>query len=810
MQFDGSWTVSLAPGSTPPPASAAWPAIANGQLAIVPALDASAGFDATRSVVAVPPDRGYGRALPNFHFSRVRVALVPPPGGSPAATATLLSQAVPTGLSLDMRRGAMTLTSADAATGCTVAHELRALMHLPGFAMHSVTVVVPAGLAPPGVGATLQVQHEVRVPAGSTSSAFSGESLAASNGTSFFVLQGDAQCAVVGEDGRPIAASVSCASTYLVECRNSPSVGQQLPPPAYAEQRGNRAVATFYVSASPTPTSASPTTLRFHVLTSVSTSLEAGGSRRSLLGVAAQANASGATAAATAAALVTAHEAAWRARWATRVDVSGADARVRWALRYAFYNLHACTRPLGGAVDLAGTSLAAGRADDFVGALLTVCAPECAWSALEGRWASLGYATDLAADSGLPGARFPYAGELDGDEAAAGDAGSAAAALAGYSPSAWWQLAGAPGGPRLHATSMAAISAWNYFRATQDGQWLAARGYPILKAAADALAAYCVRPDPNAIAFRLPASVGLDVMRPSKTDPVLEVAAIVAVMRCATEAAYQLGVVPPALWTAVRYGLALPKLAAAVAASPNVLASDAGGPTPIGFPNVPGSVAQQAALAPGGERVAVPEALLAFAEPVASLADALNLNPGTLPQNLAYWGEVVRTGASPFLGALGDAVVLNATAQAAQLGDQATRAAKAAAFLARLDAFLDRHSDLGPSSSGGNGSGWGNVRPGGGGPESSNDLGLSSALTLAFVQGLAGVHLQGGITQAQFVYSSLGVNAATTSCLPETWSSISIMGLGADKVDVVLLNNRGGGRGAGTSYTGWSVPALTF
>jgi hypothetical protein len=828
MQYDGAWKVSLGAGLAPP-AAGAWPVLANGQLAIVPSLDASAGVDATRSAIAVPPARGYGRSLPGFHFNRIRLALVPPPGSSPTASAPEpLAQALDAELSLDMMGGAMRAGCVDALTGCTITHDLRVLMHLPGCALHSVTVVVPAGLAPPGVGATLQVQHELRAPVGSGGggASFSGESLSCpGSGGSFFALAGEAESSCVGEAGDTISATVACACTYLVECRNAASAGQQLPPPVYAEQRGRRAVATFYVSAAPSPTTSSPTTLRFHVLTSVATSLDAmpqsvmhsmhpmhsmsstpsAAARRTLLAVASQAGLSGQVAAAVASSLVAAHSAAWAKRWITYVDVAGASRRVTWALRYAFYNLHACARPLGPAVDLAGTSLAGGRADDFVGTLMTLCAPACARSALEGRWASIAaYAAELANDAGYRGARFPHAGELDGDELSAQDRASA-----------WWATGGGSAGggipARLHATSMAAVAAWNYYRSTQDGEWLSSRGYPIIAAAADMLSACCVQPDPIGAAstYRLPAAVGVDVMRVPSTDPALEVAAVVAAMRAATEAAYQLGFAPPEAWAAVRYGLSVKT----IPGSAIVLASDRGGPTPIGYPVVAGSVAAQNALPAGVLPLAIAEPLLVFAEPVASLADALALNPGALVANLAYWGIASNreTSAPPLTLAMGDLVILHATAQAAQLGGQAG-VAHANAFLVLLDDILDRHSDLGPTASGGGGGGWGNLRPAGGSSAaaSPNDLGMSSLMLLAFVQGLAGALLQGGITQAQFVYSTLGVNAATTACLPSAWGGLTVLGLGHSLVDVVLMNNRGGGGLAGASFVSWSVNALTL
>ena len=788
MQYDGAWSIASPPNSSPPPPES-WPVLSNGAIALVPSLDAASGVDALRSVIALPPERGYGRSLPAFHFTRVRVSLqLAGAGGAPLVP---LAQAPTDGYSLDMLGGALNVRCVDSATRCTIVHTLRALMHLPGSALHSIVVTVPPGLTPPS-GATLQVTHEVRAPEPAVGGVrFRGESLAGAG----FLLSAEADAvSCTGESGETVSTAVACASAYLFDAPCAPAGNS--PPPAYAEQRGRRAYATFYVSAPPCPTSASPVTLSFHVLTSAGTGLDAMPSsampassvQQSCFRAAIAQRLQGADA------LIEGHRAAWAARWATYVDVPAADTRIRGALRYAAYNLHACARPLGPAIDLAGTTLAGGRGDDFVGPLLTLFAPGAARSSLEYRFASLAAASATARSAGLPGARFPHAGELDGDmfdASTTGDLATDDARSSAASPS-WWAAPSSSLAVRLHATAMVAVDAWNYYRATQDDDWLERRGYPILRAAADLLSGSAVRPDPVG-AYRLPFAVGVDVLRPASTDPPLLVVAVVAAMRCAIEAAYQLGLAPPELWTSVRYGLQIRTMPKA----PLVFAADAGGPTPAGFPAVAGSVAAQAALTPGTGPLAVAEPLMAFAEPVASLADALAINPSALGANLAFWGDAAqRVASTPLLEAVGDLVLLHATAQAAQLD-----AAQAPAVLARLEAILDRHADCD--------GGWGNLRPGGGPAAAPNDLGLSAQLLLAFVQGLGGAFVQGGVTQAQFVYASLGVNASTSSCMPAAWDRLLVYGLGPARVDVVLINNGGGG-GSRTDYAAWSVTTLTL
>ena len=376
-------------------------------------------------------------------------------------------------------------------------------------------------------------------------------------------------------------------------------------------------------------------------------------------------------------------------------------------------------------------------------------------------------------------------GSGDGDIDGFGDGTTGAGWLAGGQPL------------RLQGSLMAAVDAWNYFRATQDIDWLADRGYLILKAAADLAcgAATCtssmLSTSTASPTYELSGVAGFDVTVAAGANPAAVVASVVAVLRCATEAAYALGYVPPPLWATVRYGLSLAVLPTSVTAgAPCVYASDSSG----------GAGASAAA--------ALPEALSILAEPLGSLADSLGVTASALQQNLAFWGapgkrlSAATPSVDPLEAALGDLVVLQALATLSQ-----SAVATRFAFATALAAALDAHSDWAAGGIGG----WGNLRPADGPAAAPNDLGLSAALLTAFLQGLAGAYVQGGYTPTQYVYATLGVNTASSAVLPDGWDRLTVYGLGPALQDVVLLNGSVVAPGGSTAgLVPWTIGALSL
>jgi hypothetical protein len=551
--------------------------------------------------------------------------------------------------------------------------------------------------------------------------------------------------------------------------------------------------------------------------------------KRRLLGILASAS----TPTLVAQSLISGHVAAWASKWTTYVDVpTGASSSVAWALRYAFYNLHSCLRSTGNPafVDLAGTTLGSvGRGDDFLVNALLFASPGAARALLEEKWRILPVARQVAIGDGLEGARFPYAREpssmddddregdddfypeennqdawnqslsavpplgsgddpQDGSSAFAGDGGDPW--LDGPSASTAWQTT--PIAIRVYGTLMAAVDAWNYFRVTKDVDWLADRGWVIIRAAADlvcSMVAPMVYPSTPVILSQTPAIpaagstcvgvVGMDVSRTPTTNPAAVVAAAVAVMRATVEASYALGYNSPhvPLWNAIRYGLIL---STATGGGNSIVASDA---TTNG-------------LGP----LAIPEPLVALTEPLASLSSSLT-NTTLFANNVNYWTDASNrytttgTNASPRDVAIGDLVSLQAIAKLSQ-----STISYAATFSTALTSALASHGDMT--------TGFGNLRPAGGPSAAPNDLTLSALLILAFVQGLGGATVLGGYTSGQLTYSPLGVGTSASAVLPTSWERLVLYGIGPQQIDVVLLNGSVGATGGTGSFVPWTVNNL--
>lgn len=805
MQFDGSWTSYLPYGSSAPSA-AQFPVLTNGSIAVVPSVDTSspksAGVDTSVSVMGSAS--GFSRST--FQFARVRASV----GG--VELNQQLGVVGSSSLALNMQTGVFTLNATDSGTGCTVKHELRALMQFPGMVLHTVTVVVPASVGSSTV--SLKLMHEVRAPTSNTGKTyFSGDTIYVSPSSSQFVLAASNDCS-------------ACVSMYLPQTSLSSAA-------AYNETSTGGRKAWAVLPISQTSTSGVATTFVTHVLTAVSpveggygsTASITAAMKRRLLGILASAT----TTTMVAQSLISGHTSAWAARWATYVDIpTGATSSTLWALRYAFYNLHSCVRHSGppAFVDLAGTTLgSAARGDDFLVNALLFVSPGAAKTLLEERWRILPIARQIALGDGLDGARFPYAREPsslddddqietddsysgqnnqsswnqaanavppvgDGDDPQDGSSTYATDGgdpwLDGPSAGSAWQTT--PVAIRVYGTLMTAVDAWNYFRVSKDVDWLADRGWVILKAAADlvcSMAAPLVQPTTPTILSQTPSIplsgstcvgvVGMDVSRSPATNPAAVVAAAVAVLRGAVEASYALGYSAPqvSLWNAVRYGLVLTTVSAS---GMQIVASDA----------------STSGLGP----LAIPEPLIALMEPLASLSSSLT-NTTTLLNNAVYWTNASNrymtagSNASPRDVAIGDLVSLQAIARLSQ-----STSSYAATFLSSLNSILTSHVDL---------SGFGNIRPAGGPTAAPNDLGMSALFVLAFLQGLGGGTVSGGYTSGQLTYAPLGITTSASAVLPSGWERLVFYGIGPQQVDAVLLNGSTGASGGTGTFVPWSV-----
>jgi hypothetical protein len=764
MEYDGEWTLGLPPGAAAPPPDGAAPLLSNGTLGLVPGVASGHGLDTTASVVA-GAEPWSSAPVDAFHFCRFRLHS---PSLADTSHSLVADPVTGTRVALDLRTGTYRASfsvrrASDSVELCTATHELRALRHLPHFALHTLRLTVPAEHQQ-----GFRVFHEVRTrladPAYSSTFICSGdESFSAASST--YMLVG------TGADG-PTKVSMACCylweDTALVEnagyntLRNDPSV----------------ALNRFVLRADP-GAGGSSRTYTLHVLTGAgccpSPAVEVDAQlRRGILSLLTR----GDSPAAVAAQLLARHAAAWDALWITDIalmpkagatpgDAEGV-ARASRALKYAMYNLHAASRAggLGGVVDLEGT-VAQGGHDAFLVPAYVMLRPDAAVHALDARFRGLEAAARAAAAFGLRGSKFRF----ESDDATGAD------------DALFWD-ADVP--LRIFNTALVAVNAWNYYRVTMDRDWLADRGYAVLRAVAD-LVASAAEPDAaEPAAFRIRGAVAMDDRDAPSVDNALTVACARLALQAATEAAYELGYPPKAAWREVRSGLRLPFGFPPGASAPILLRARAPDPPP------------------GPVRVLEP--LLVLSPWLGAPSGDLDLDTGgadvnaLLRDNFAHWLAAAAASPEAVRSPVNAALRVQAIAQGSQVAPVDLPPDDVASA---LDAFLAAHSDAG----------WGNLTTLGS-RSRVNDLNLSAALVLAVLQGIAGVRVVGGVTETRFYYAEMGlVLGGGSAAMPSTWERLIVKGLGPSQLDYVVLNSvlypdASPGGGAGNTVP-WSTDFLT-
>ncbi|MEU7736383.1 glycosyl hydrolase family 65 protein [Streptomyces griseus] len=240
-----------------------------------------------------------------------------------------------------------------------------------------------------------------------------------------------------------------------------------------------------------------------------------------------------------------ANEAAWREAWSADVLVPG-DRRLQGWLRSAQYGLLASTRR-GSADSIAPAGL---TSDNYAGMVfwdaetwmfpgLLATRPELARSVVEYRYRTRGAARANAEEYGHRGLFYPWTsasrGRMDSD-------------CQSWDPPHCLT--------QNHLQGDVSLAVWQFYLATGDRDWLAARGWPLLRgiaefwesrATANADGSYSV----NDVAGPDEYSNGVD-------DGVFTNAVAATALRHATRAARLLGERPPAAWNEVADGLRIP------------------------------------------------------------------------------------------------------------------------------------------------------------------------------------------------------------------------------------------------------------
>lgn len=165
------------------------------------------------------------------------------------------------------------------------------------------------------------------------------------------------------------------------------------------------------------------------------------------------------------------HMLAWQDLWKSDITIEG-DAQSQQDVHSMLYHLYSFTRegtalspsPMG----LSGLGYNGHVFWDtelWMYPALLVMHPEIAKSMVEYRFQRLETAKRNAFSKGYKGAMFPWE-----------------SAETGVEETPVWALSGPF---EQHITACVAIAAWNYYRVTQDKEWLRTKGWPILQATAD-------------------------------------------------------------------------------------------------------------------------------------------------------------------------------------------------------------------------------------------------------------------------------------------------------------------------------------
>ena len=236
--------------------------------------------------------------------------------------------------------------------------------------------------------------------------------------------------------------------------------------------------------------------------------------------------------------LIEAHENQWAELWKSDIVLTGDDP-VQRDVHSMIYHLYSFIRE-GSGYSISPMGMSGGR-HDYLGHIfwdaetwmfpaLLALRPELARSMLDYRFDRLAAARKKATLNGYRGAQFPWESATTGDE------------------ETWSEFSG--GSLEIHITADIALAAWNYYRVTQDREWLRERGYPLIKETADFWTSRVTRAGPGH--FDIQHVVAPDEYAEDVDNDAYTNAAAKENLAAAIKAAELLGLTPNPDWKLVR------------------------------------------------------------------------------------------------------------------------------------------------------------------------------------------------------------------------------------------------------------------
>jgi protein-glucosylgalactosylhydroxylysine glucosidase len=226
------------------------------------------------------------------------------------------------------------------------------------------------------------------------------------------------------------------------------------------------------------------------------------------------------------------HQQAWDDLWTSDIVVEG-DAQLQRDIRFALYHLYSFSRE-GTAFSLSPMGLSGlgynghvfWDTELWMYPPLLVLKPELAKSLLEYRFQRLQVAKENAFSHGYKGGMFPWESASEGQEV-----------------TPVWALTGPF---QQHITGCVGWAFWKYYQVTKDKMWLRERGYPVLKEVADFWASRVERKGLGN--YQINNVIGANEWEENIDNNAFTNGMAITVLKYATQAAKELGLVPNPDW----------------------------------------------------------------------------------------------------------------------------------------------------------------------------------------------------------------------------------------------------------------------
>jgi len=243
--------------------------------------------------------------------------------------------------------------------------------------------------------------------------------------------------------------------------------------------------------------------------------------------------------------LVQHHEAEWKELWKSDIVIEG-DEQLQKDIRFALYHLYSFARA-GTAYSLSPMGLSGlgynghvfWDTELWMYPPLLAMHPEIAKSLLEYRFVRLDAARKNAFSHGYKGAMFPWESSAEGTE-----------------DTPVWALTGPF---QQHITGCVGWAFWKYYQVTKDKTWLKERGYPVLKEVADFWSSRVERKSTGH--YEINNVIGANEWQENIDNNAFTNGMAITVLRYATQAAKELGIVPDPDWELVAQNIPILKFA---------------------------------------------------------------------------------------------------------------------------------------------------------------------------------------------------------------------------------------------------------